>query len=100
MKAVILLGVFLLAAVLSVNASEDGDDFKCTIGVNYKENKCNNCFCSQDRVLGCTLRLCESHQDKKLTNCEKGTTWQEGCEQCWCTKRGTICTIDCGKVHN
>ncbi|KAF2891233.1 hypothetical protein ILUMI_14940 [Ignelater luminosus] len=100
MKAVIFLGIFLFAAVLAVNASDDDDDFKCTVGVNYKENRCNNCFCSPTHTLGCTLMACQSHQDPKLTNCARGTTWEEGCEKCWCTKQGTICTTDCGRVHN
>ncbi|KAF2901879.1 hypothetical protein ILUMI_04303 [Ignelater luminosus] len=93
----IFLGVLLLAVIVAVNASDDDGGFKCTPGVRYQENKCNGCFCSNNHALGCTLMGC-LNQDPKLYKCEKGTTWNEGCEQCWCISLGTLCTTNCGKV--
>ncbi|KAF2901880.1 hypothetical protein ILUMI_04304 [Ignelater luminosus] len=95
----IFLGVFLFAVIVAVNASGDDDDFKCIPGVKYQENNCNGCHCSNDQLLGCTRMGC-LNQDPKLYNCEKGTTWKEGCEQCWCIDMGTLCTTGCGKVHD
>ncbi|KAF2888312.1 hypothetical protein ILUMI_17861 [Ignelater luminosus] len=96
MKAIFLLEIFFLGVIIYVGASEN---FKCVDGVNYEENKCNGCLCDKGNLL-CTLMACESHLNEKLTKCQVGTTWTEGCEQCWCVdKMGTICTLDCGEIH-
>ncbi|KAF2885983.1 hypothetical protein ILUMI_20189 [Ignelater luminosus] len=98
MKAVFVLSLFLFVAALAADTSDQEDDFKCKVGVYYQENKCNTCWC-ETYGLACHMMACKSHEDPKLVNCEKGTTWKEDCEQCWCTVGGTICTTNCGKVR-
>ncbi|KAF5307580.1 hypothetical protein FQR65_LT06798 [Abscondita terminalis] len=66
---------------------------ECTPGVPYRENDCNNCFCTETGILGCTQIGCLSQKHRDMTNCEVGTKWKDGCNDCECAKGfGTICT--------
>ncbi|KAF5307575.1 hypothetical protein FQR65_LT06793 [Abscondita terminalis] len=63
--------------------------FQCQEGIPYKENNCNNCFCSGGN-LACTFMACPW---ARVENCEIGSTFTKDCNKCWCTTdQGTICT--------
>ncbi|KAF2900565.1 hypothetical protein ILUMI_05607 [Ignelater luminosus] len=98
MKFAILFELYLFCVILNVGGSEgETDTFKCDAEVIYQENDCNVCWCNK-LGLGCTRKLCASHQDPKLSNCTVGSTWKRGCDQCWCVKKmGIVCTLDCGE---
>ncbi|KAF2898085.1 hypothetical protein ILUMI_08090 [Ignelater luminosus] len=91
MKLYILIALQVLVFINLVIATEE--EWKCETGVQYQENECNGCFCTETKLLGCTEKACEQTRYSQLRNCKVGTTWDKECNKCWCVKDlGSICT--------
>ncbi|KAK4873475.1 hypothetical protein RN001_015504 [Aquatica leii] len=69
----------------------------CESGVPYIENECNKCVCVKGG-LGYTAMACMGGVHDELKDCEVGTMFKRGGNDCWCVKnKGASFGFECEK---